>query len=606
MEINILGPIEVSDSAGRPIRLPSGRERSLLVLLLIDRGAVVSSDRILEALWGARPPETAAKAMQGYVSHLRRVLEPDRSAGTPQEGLIVTRSPGYALLTHGVGIDAVRFEQLAGEGRRALQDGSPDEAVTTLDDALSLWRGPALVEFAFDEFAADEIRRLEQLRLSAQEDRFEALLALGRHAEVVGQLEALVAANPLREHLRGQWILALYRSGRQADALEAYRDGRRRLSDELGLDPAPELQRLERAILAQDAALDAPARPSRTPTPPDRVAPLPRTRARRRRLAAAGLLLAALLAIAAFAIVRARDGPPASPRVVAPALVGVDARTNRIVASIRLGSRPVSIVTGEDGLWGGDAQDGTVRRVDPASGEVTGTVGIGAPAIDLALDDRSVWVATGGFGTVVRIDRRLGRVADRIELGDPEDPVVPAASSVGVSGGRVFVGTFNGLAVIDPSAGRITRKIDLGNAPALQIAVGGGAVWSTLVTRRAKRVDARSGKETAGFYAGSFALAMALDRSSLWIAGADAGQLWKLDPVTGATQLTARAGHGTDAIALGAGSLWLAGWIDHTLTRVDSASGDVLATIPIDGQPVDLAVRDGIVWVVVQKAATEG
>jgi DNA-binding SARP family transcriptional activator len=606
MEINILGPIEVSDSAGRPIRLPSGRERSLLVLLLIDRGAVVSSDRILEALWGARPPETAAKAMQGYVSHLRRVLEPDRSAGTPQEGLIVTRSPGYALLTHGVGIDAVRFEQLAGEGRRALQDGSPDEAVTTLDDALSLWRGPALVEFAFDEFAADEIRRLEQLRLSAQEDRFEALLALGRHAEVVGQLEALVAANPLREHLRGQWILALYRSGRQADALEAYRDGRRRLSDELGLDPAPELQRLERAILAQDAALDAPARPSPTGTAPDRVAPLSPTPARRRRLAAAGLLLAAFVAIAAFAIVRARDGPPASPRVVAPALVGVDARTNRIVASIRIGSRPVSIVTGSDGLWVGDAQDGTVRRVDPASGEVTGTVGIGAPAIDLALDDRSVWVATGGFGTVVRIDRRLGRVADRIELGDPEDPVVPAASSVGVSGGRVFVGTFNGLAVIDPSAGRITRKIDLGNAPALQIAVGGGAVWSTLVTRRAKRVDARSGKETAGFYAGSFALAMALDRSSLWIAGADAGQLWKLDPVTGATQLTARAGHGTDAIALGAGSLWLAGWIDHTLTRVALASGDVLATIPIDGQPVDLAVRDGIVWVVVQKAATEG
>jgi DNA-binding SARP family transcriptional activator len=606
MEINILGPIEVSDSAGRQIRLPAGRERSLLVLLLIDRGAVVSSDRILEALWGARPPETAAKAMQGYVSHLRRVLEPDRGAGMPQEGLIVTRSPGYALLTHEVDIDAERFERLAGDGRRALEDGSPDEAVTTLDDALALWRGPALVEFAFDEFAADEIRRLEQLRLSAQEDRFEALLALGRHAEVVGRLEALVAANPLRERLRGQWMLALYRSGRQADALEAYRDGRRRLSGELGLDPAPELQRLERAILAQDPALDAPTRPSPIRGAPDRDAPLPRTRAPRRRLAAAGLLLAALLAIAAFAVVRARDEAPASPRVIAPALVGVDARTNRIVASIRLGARPTSIAAGRDGLWVGDAQDGTVRRVDPASREVIATVGIGAPALDLALDARSVWVATGGFGTVVRIDRRLGRVADRIELGDPEDPVVPAASSVGVSAGRVFVGAFNGLAVIDPSAGKVTRKIDLGQAPALQIAVGGGAVWSTLITRRAKRVDARSGKETTGFYAGSFAIAMALDRSSLWLAGADGGQLWKLDPLTSATQLTARVGHGSDAIALGAGSLWIAGWRDHTLTRVDPGSGDVLATIPIGGEPEDLAVHDGIVWVIVQKPAVQG
>jgi DNA-binding SARP family transcriptional activator/DNA-binding beta-propeller fold protein YncE len=597
MEINILGPIEVSDSAGRPVRLPEGRERSLLVLLLINRGAVVSSDRILEALWGARPPETAAKAMQGYVSHLRRVLDPER---------IVTRSPGYALLLDEAEVDAAKFERLACEGRRALEDGSPAEALTALHDALTLWRGPALAGFAFDAFTQDEIRRLEQLRLSAQEDRFDALFALGRHTEAVAQLEALVSANPLHEHLRGQWMLALYRSGRQADALEAYRDGRRLLSSELGLDPTPELQRLERAILAQDPELDAPTRAPSMREAPSRGDHQPRRPAGRRRRVLACLLVAALVAIAAVAILRARDRSTAAVKIVAPALVGVDASTNQIVASIRVGARPIAIAAGRDGLWVGDAGDGTVRRVDPASRQVVGTVGIGAPALDLALDARSVWVATGGFGTVVRIDRRLERVADRIELGDPGDPVVPAVSSIGVSDGRVFAGAFGGLAVIDPASGEISRKIDLGQSPALQIAAGAGAVWSTLLTRRAKRVDARSGKETAEFYAGTFAIATALDRSALWLAGADGGQLWKIDPVTGATLLTARAGHGADAIALGSGSLWIAGPNDHTLIRVDPATGAVLATIPIDGQPDDLAVRDGIVWVIVQKPERRG
>jgi DNA-binding SARP family transcriptional activator/DNA-binding beta-propeller fold protein YncE len=608
MEINILGPMEVSDSAGRPIRLPEGRERSLLVLLLIDRGAVVSSDRILEALWGERPPETAAKAMQGYVSHLRRVLERERERGADSvpEGIIVTRSPGYALLIDQVEVDAVRFERLAAGARRALEDGSPGEALAALDDALALWRGPALLGFAFDAFARDEIRRLEQLRLSAQEDRFDALLALGRHAAALGELEALVAANPLHEHLRGQWMLALYRSGRQADALEAYRDGRRLLSSELGLEPTPELQRLERAILAQDPALDAPTRAPSIRHVPSGGERQRRRRPGRRRLLVGCLLLAALLALAAFAILRARDGGPASASVVAPALVGVDASTNRIVASIRVGPKPTSIAAGTDVVWVGDAQDGTVRRVDPSSRQVIGTVGIGAPALDLALDARNVWVATGGFGTVVRIDRRLGQVVDRIELGDPGDPVVPAVSSVSVSDGRVWVGAFNGLALIDPATGEITKKIDLGQAPALQIASGGGAVWSTLLTRRAKRVDAQSGKETAEFYAGAFAIAIALDRSALWLAGAEGGQLWKIDPVTAATLLTSRAGNGADAIALGSGSLWIAASADHALVRVDTTTGTVLATIPVDGRPEDLVVREGIVWVIVQKPEAPG
>jgi streptogramin lyase len=457
-----------------------------------------------------------------------------------------------------------------------------------------------LIEFEFDDFAQEEIRRLEQLRLAVEEDRVEALLRLGRHADVVGRLESLVGAHPLRERLRGQWMVALYRSGRQADALDAYRDGRRLLADELGLDPAPELQRLERAILGQDEALDAPARPELSRPPPSDV---PATSARRRRpllLLGALLPLAALLGIGAYALVRDREHTAASLPDTPPALVGIDARTNRIVAAVPLGSRPAAVAASPAALWVGDAADGTVTQIDPRSRRVVRTIGIGAPAIDLATDARNLWVATGGFGVVVRIDTGIGAVADRFELGDPADPVVPAVSSIGVSNHRVWVGAFNGIALLDPRTGEITRRVDLGHAPALQLATGGGAVWATLLTRRAKRVDARSMKETAEFYTGTFAFAIARDSSAVWLAGAYGGQLWKFDPVTGATLLTARAGGGADGIALGAGSVWISSSVDHAIVRVDPATGVVLATIPIRGEPEDLLVRDGIVWVTVQ------
>jgi DNA-binding SARP family transcriptional activator len=601
MNIDILGPIEVTGRDGRPVRLPTGRERSLFALLLLHRGSVVSTDVIVETLWGARPPDTAAKAVHGYISHLRRVLEPDREQGDGT-GILITRPPGYALLERDLSVDATRFEQLAGDGRRALEDGSPAEALPTLDEALALWRGPVLAEFAFEDFAREEIRRLEQLRLAAVEDRIEALLRLGRHAEVVGPLESLVAANPLRERLRGQWMLALYRSGRQADALEAYREGRRLLSAELGLDPAPELQRLERAILEQDAALAAPPLSPQRQPPAGADAPPQRGPVRTRRIAAA-LLIAAALVVVLFALVRSRLGDTSAPRVSAPALVGVDASTNRIVASIPVGSRPTSVAATADAIWVGDAKDGTVVRVDPKARRVVTTIGIGAPAIDLAVGSGSVWAATGGFGTVVRIDPRLDAVADRIELGNPSDPIVPAVSSVGAGDGRVWIGAFDGLVPIDPRTDTLGRHVDIGQFPAIQIAVGDGAVWSTLITRRAVRVDASAGKVTAHFYAGTLATAIALAHSAVWLAGVFGGQLWELDPVTATTIQTSAAGNSASSIALDARSVWIASWNDHTLVRVDRATGAVRATIPLHGEPEDVVVHDGIVWVAVQRTS---
>ena len=258
MEFRILGPLEVDDADGNPVRLPSGRQRALLVALLLRRGEVVSMDALIDALWGERAPTTASKAVQGYVSQLRRLLGGEAAA------VLVTRSPGYVLHVEEEQLDAARFARLAADGQRGLEDGDAAGALVSLDAALALWRGPALAEFAFDDFAQREIQRLTERRLEVTEDRVDALLQLGRHSGLVSELESLVAANPLRERPRGQLMLALYRSGRPADALEVYKEGAR-LSRELGLDPAAELKALERAILDQDPAIAAPARrPVRT------------------------------------------------------------------------------------------------------------------------------------------------------------------------------------------------------------------------------------------------------------------------------------------------------------------------------------------------------
>ncbi len=483
------------------------------------------------------------------------------------------------------------------DGRRALDDGSADGAALLFDEALALWRGPALAEFAYDDFAQAEIHRLGELRLSVTEDRVDALLRLGRHGELVGQLDSLVAAHPLRERLRGQWMLALYRSGRQAEALQAYRDGRRLLASELGLEPGPELQRLERAILAQDPTLEAEA-----PVAP-RVGQgaSPRSsRANPRRVAAGAALLAAAIAAAVLVVVHLTDGGPSAVKVTAPALVAIDPQTNRVVASIPVGSKPASVAFGEGSVWVGDAADGTVTRIDPVARTAVKTIGIAAPAIDLTAGDGSIWAATGGFGTIVRIDPTANRVARRIELGAPSNPVVPAASAVAEGRGRLWVGTFDGLAELDPGSGRIEGKVDLGKSAAHHIALGQGTVWATLDTPYAKAVDESSRQLTASFYAGTGIFAIARDDSAVWLGGEYGGQLWKLDPITGATIRTGSAGKGATGIALGFGGVWIASWPDDTLVRVDPATGDVLATIPIGGEPEDVAIGKGLVWVAVQ------
>src|SRR5688572_30196065 len=262
MQFRILGPLEVEDG-GLLLPLRGPKQRALLALLLLSANEVVPDDRLLEDLWPEEQPKSGRTALRVRVSQLRKTLEGGRREG---RSILLARSPGYVLHAEPASIDARRFERLLAEGRAALED-DPETAAVTLRDALALWHGPALADFAYESFAQAEIARLEELRQAAVEARIDADLALGRHGELVGELEALVAAEPLRERQRGQLMLALYRSGRQADALAAFREGREHLVEELGIEPGRALQELEGAILRHDPALEAPAPPSRVSSP---------------------------------------------------------------------------------------------------------------------------------------------------------------------------------------------------------------------------------------------------------------------------------------------------------------------------------------------------
>jgi DNA-binding SARP family transcriptional activator len=250
MEFRILGPLEVRRD-GVPLSPGGPKQRALLALLLLHANEPVSRAALIDGLWGERPPETAAKALQVYVSQLRRTLGRER---------VRTQPGGYRLVLEPDAVDLSRFERLVAEARAA----TPAAAAPKLREAIGLWRGPALADVADEPFAQAEVGRLEELRLAAAEALAEAELALGRHAQLVPELEGLVAHNPLRERLRGQLMLALYRSGRQADALDAYQAVRSTLIDELGLEPGRALQELELSILRHDSTLDVLAPPVRS------------------------------------------------------------------------------------------------------------------------------------------------------------------------------------------------------------------------------------------------------------------------------------------------------------------------------------------------------
>ena len=408
MDYRILGPLEVAED-DRPVALGRGRQRALLALLLLHANEVVANERLIDELWGESPPPTANKTVQVYVSQLRKALR----NGDP-EGPLLTRGRGYVLKLEPGELDMERFERALAEGRRALDAASPERAADMLRDGLALWRGPPLADFAYEPFAQAEIARLEDLRLAAIEERVEADLELGRHAEVVSELEALVAEHPLRERLRGQLMLALYRGDRQAEALEIYRQGRHRLVEELGLEPSGSLRQLHEQILAQDPALGATARTRRPPRPRG----LPAAVARRpRALVLAGVaLLAAALGVGAVQALRGDAGAarPAVPLTYS-ALAAVLPRA--------AWSTPPSRCPPSAGwpwraacVWVGGDDSRTVSAIDARTRRLVRTVPTGLFPSDVAAGGGSVWVVDGARGRVARIEPSYGRLLETVRF----------------------------------------------------------------------------------------------------------------------------------------------------------------------------------------------
>jgi DNA-binding SARP family transcriptional activator len=366
---------------------------------------VVPVGEIIDELWPEAPPASATRSVHALVSRLRRVLEDGPMAHNGDEGengILLSRPHGYVLRVADGELDAQRFESMLHEGRQALADGRPDVAGRRLRDALEMWRGPPLAEFAAGSSVGAAVAALSELRLSAVEERIEADLASGSSAELVAELEALVAAHPLRERLRGQLMLALYRAGRQAEALQVNQGTRRLLVGELGIEPSQALQRLEQAILRQEESLEPPTRPA-----------VGLSSGRRRSLPAVGGLCIAALAALALAL-HGRNG--SAVEVPPNSIVAVDASTGRVVAAARAADEPIALAADEDGVWIGNRGGLSVSRVDRDDASTVKTFRLDATTpTSIATSAGAVWLTVRG--SLIRGDPEFGAV---VKMLDPD------------------------------------------------------------------------------------------------------------------------------------------------------------------------------------------
>jgi YVTN family beta-propeller protein len=581
IEFRVLGPFEaVGDDS--PIVLGPPRQRALLALLLIYRGHTLSTDRLVDALWDGRPPPSAPKIVQGYVSSLRRVLGEDR---------LLTRGRGYQLVAAESPTDADRFERLVADGQAALRGGDAARAVADLRSALELWRGPALSDLADEPFANDEIARLEDARLTALELRLESGLALGEHRRLVDELRSLVRANPLREAFTAQLMLALYRCGRQAEALESYGDTRRRLIEDLGLEPGPALRELHEAVLRQDPALLSPAAPG----PPRSL------RASRGVVPMIIVALAVVIAAAVAVVVNRSGSSRATPIVVRPnSVVGIDTADDRVVASVGVGARPGAIAIADGSLWVADQDDDTISQVDPRTQEALRAIPVGTLPHSLAAAGGDVWVAGSSAGapyaSVRRIDPRFDTIDRRLRLASV---LTGETASVASAGKSVWVAASAGeLTRIDESTGRVARRLDPNGGPTGIAVTRGGDVW--MIDNEADDlIELDPAGRSERIPVGDDPSSVAVGDGSVWVTDTGDDTLLQIDPTTRAVRATIEVGRAPLGIAVGAGAVWVADSGDGTVRRIDPSSAHVTAVVSVGGSPQDLAVDGDRVWATV-------
>jgi YVTN family beta-propeller protein len=570
MEFRILGRLDVLKRE-QPLALGGAKQRAVLVVLLVHRREVVSIDRLVDELWGERPPQTAEQTIRVYVSRLRKTLG---------DGVVETRGRGYLLAVDAAQVDADRFATLAAAGRAALSSGDARAAIKLLADALALWRGPPLEEFGYEPFAQAEIARLEEARLVAQEDWLDAELRAGHGAELVPGLEQLVAEHPLRERLVAGLMLAQYRAGRQADALATYRVARGRLVDELGLEPDPDLRELERRILQHDPTLKTPR-----PTAPAAAA----QRHRRRRVVVALALGAVLSAGVVLSSGAAQTRPPTLAGANGAVAVG---RSGRLVRATQLAGAPGSVTGGDGSVWVADTGADEVLRLDPGSGVEVDQIPVGGEPGSIASGGGAIWVASTVGSTVTRIDPTTESVTQTIGLPGEN----PDAIAYGAGGLWVADSVGRELFEIDPATDSLKRTLSLDLQPSA-VVTADGAMWvAGYNVAMVEKLDPVSGRVVARVRVGDGPSALAFAAGSLWVANSLDSTVSRIDPATLRVVATIAVGSGPTALAGGPGVVWVANQYSGTVSRIDPRSNRVAASVDVGGIPTSLTVSGRRLW----------
>jgi DNA-binding SARP family transcriptional activator/ABC-type transport system substrate-binding protein len=596
VEFRLLGPLEVSDH-GRALELGGRKRRALLALLLLHANEVVSSDRLIEELWGEQPPQAAATALHGHVSRLRKLLGGDGGS----EQLLVTRPPGYVLRLEPEQLDLRRFEQLRDEARAARAKGDVGGASRALRAALSLWRGPPLDDLAYERFAQTEVNRLEELRLATIEERIDIDLALGHHADLISELELLVSEHPFREGFRAQLMLALYQSGRQAEALGVYQQARAVLVGELGIEPGQPLRELQQAILRQDESLDAPREP-----PPPEPATGRKQGSSRSRLA---LLIAAACAIGgavALGLLLPRVFEASKAHAAyRSGTVLVDLKTRKQIGFVppsQLEMPGFPVYSGGH-FWLMNLTTSTFVEIDPKTGKVLHQFPLpsGARHTPFAIAGHTLWISAGH--DLVKVDTTLGQEIDRLHL----DKIVGTkgpAEGVAVGGGLIWVGRNVGpgqyplgqVVAIDPHTRKVRYRFD-DVVHHTNLAYSSGAVWAAddagvdVIDPSADTVTNVRAIETEDpfFGPGSGGNSVTAGGGFGWATNSARGVVYRID--RNGRHVAYDIGLGSNGASFRDGVLWARSEDEGTVIGIDTVTGD--KTVYRFGHPVGAEVVGG-------------
>lgn len=577
LRFRLLGPLEVERDGVR-LELGPRKQRAVLALLLLEANRVVPTERLIDELWGDSPPETARSALQVYVAGLRKALGADGTS-------LRTSAPGYMLEVEPGALDLEVFAALRAEARDASE---PARAAEALHEALALWRGTPLAELDGEPSGVALADHLEEQRLAALEERIDTDLALGRHADLVHELDALVAKHPYRERFRAQQMLALYRSGRQADALAAYRVAREAFVEGLGLEPGAELRALERAMLGQAPALASP-----TPRPTLVEAD---GRRRRARIAVVALLGLAGAAVAAAFLLRDESTPfRVQPNWVAI----VDPERNAVVDAVPAGIRPGPIAAGGGDVWAANQDGASLTRINPVSRTVTATISLAATPTGVAFGGGRIWVAHGLTGQVSRIDPQLGGVT-LLDVARTKLRSAAGAVAFGTGAAWAVFGDAT-LARIDARSTRV--ETTFAGAKPTAVVEGGGSVWvvssADSTVYRFAPATFLTGPIGRGTNVGRRSVGIAYGHGAVWVVSRGDNVLTRIHPSTNST-LQIPVGDQPAAVAVSRDAVWVANAGDGSLSRIDPVTNDVVATVEIGHAPTGVAVARGLVWTTVQ------